>query len=73
MLDDALVFWRAPRLRAGVGDQRAVFRDARVLLEADRVFVERTRREVVVNFGDHEAVGGEVESGKSRGHRLVKF
>jgi hypothetical protein len=26
-----------------------------------------------VNFGDHEAMGGEVESGGCRGHRLVKF
>ena len=56
MLDDALVLRRAAGLRAGVGDERAVLRDARVFLETNRVLVERARREVVVNFGDGEAV-----------------
>ena len=45
-----------PVFDAGVGDQRAVLRDARVLLVADRVLVERARRKVAVNFGDGEAV-----------------
>ncbi len=61
MLDDALVLRRAPGLRAGVGDERAVLRDARVFLETNRVLVERARREIVMDFGDGEAVGGEIE------------
>ena len=73
MLDDALVLGRAAGLGAGVGDERAVLRDARVFLEADRVLVERARREVVVDFGDGEAVGGEVEGGGCRAHRLGRF
>ena len=72
MLDDALVLRRAAGLRAGVGDERAVLRDARVLLEADRVLVERARREVVVDLGDGEAVGGEIEGGGCRAHGLVR-
>ena len=73
MLDDALVLRRAAGLGAGVGDERAVLRDARVFLETDRVLVERARREVVVDFGDGEAVRGEVEGGGCRAHGLWKF
>ena len=60
-LDHALVFGRASGLRAGVGDQRAVLRDARVFFETDRVFVKRARRQVMVNFGHSKAVIGEVK------------
>ena len=61
ILDDTLVLRRAAGLRAGVGDKRAVLRDARVLLVAYRVFVERAGREVAVDFSYGEAVFGEIE------------
>ena len=56
MLDDALVLRRAAGLGAGVGDERAVLGDARVLLVTNRVLVERARRQVAVDLGDGEAV-----------------
>ena len=62
MLDDALVLRRAAGLRAGVSDERAVLRDARVFLEPDRVLVERTRRQVAVNLAHIEFVGLKIES-----------
>ena len=61
VLDDALVFGRASRLHAGVGDQRAILGDARVFLETDGVFVKRARRQITVNFGNSKAVIGEVK------------
>ena len=73
MLDDALVLGRAAGLGAGVGDQRAVLGDARVLLVANGVLVERARREVAVHVGDGDAVGGEVEGGGRGAHRLLRF
>ena len=60
-LDDAIVLRRAPRLHAGVSHKRAVLGDARVLLETNRVLIKGARRKVVVDFGDGEAVGGEIE------------
>src|SRR5580693_6653434 len=72
MLDHTLVFRRASGLDAGVGDERPVLCDAR-LLEKNCVLVERARREVVVHGGDGDAVGGEVEGGGCRAHRLLRF
>ena len=46
----------AAGLRAGVGHQRAVLGDARVLLVADGVFVERARRKIAMDLGNVEAV-----------------
>ena len=73
MLDHTLVFRRASGLDAGVGNERAVLRNARVLLEMDRVLVERARMEVVVDGGDGDAVGGEVEGGGRHCHRSLRF
>jgi hypothetical protein len=56
---DALHLHVEERLRLE-GDAGALG-DARVLLETNRVLIERARREVVVDFRDSEAVGGEVE------------
>ena len=61
MFDDALVFGRAASLHAGVGDKRAVLRNARVFLEANRVLVERAWRKVVMDLRYGQSVGGQVE------------
>ena len=61
VLDDPLVLGRAARLHAGIGDQRAVVGDAGVLLVANGVLVEGTRREVAVNFRNGQSVLFEVE------------
>ncbi len=70
VLDDALVLRRAAGLRAGVGDEGAVLRDARILLEANRVLVERAGRKIVVDLGDCETVDRKVRRcGSCRVHR----
>ena len=66
MLDYALVFWRTPRLNAGVGDQRAVLRDTRVFLVTNRVLVERTRRKIAVNLTSSKAVLVKIKRGRIR-------
>src|SRR6476620_7603993 len=71
MLDHALVFWRTPRLYAGIGDERAVLRDARVFLVTNRVLVERARRKVAVNLGNSEAVLVKSKRGRIRRIHLV--
>ena len=49
MLDHTLVLWRTPCLDAGVSHERAVFRNTRVFLETNRVFIECARRKIVVH------------------------
>ena len=61
ILNHALVVRRTAGLRTGISDERAIVRDAGVFLIMNRVHVELARREVAVNFGDRETVGGEIE------------
>src|SRR4249919_1320114 len=70
MLDYALVLWRTPRLNSGVGDERAVLRDARVFLVTNRVLVERARRKVAVNLRNSEAVLIKSKRGRIRHSHL---
>ena len=46
---------------AGIGDERAILRDARVLLVPDRVLVERAGRQVVMDLSDIEVILGKAE------------
>src|SRR4029453_2924245 len=70
MLDHTLVLWRTSCLDAGVSHERAVFRNTRVFLETNRVFIECARREIVVHVGDDETVLLESEYGGIRGVHL---
>ena len=70
MLNHTLVLWRTPCLDAGVSHERAIFRNTRVFLETNRVFVECARREIVVHVGDGETVLLESEDVGIRGVHL---
>jgi hypothetical protein len=48
---------------AVIADERAVLRDTRVFFEANRVFAERTRRQIPVNLVNKQFVGSWIELG----------
>src|SRR5262249_11157362 len=61
MFYDTLVFGGASGFCPRIGHERAVLGDARVLLEADGLFVKGTGRQIVMNFGDGETMVFKIE------------
>src|SRR5262249_44962860 len=70
MLYNPLVLRRAAGFGSGVGNQRAIFGDASVLLVADGVLVERAGRQIAVDFGHRNAVVLKVER---RSHKQISL